>query len=107
MTDQPRAAASTATPGGARRSTAGRVHNRQRPGLLRHLRHRRVQRAVVTLGPNLMCRADKCPHAYLFPADNSKNHPATTTATRSPSAKETGYLPLFHVIPFVFKVFFH
>jgi hypothetical protein len=56
---------------------------------------------------NLMCRADKCPHAYLFPADNSKNHPATTTATRSPSAKETGYLPLFHVIPFVFKVFFH
>ncbi|GJN35584.1 hypothetical protein PR202_gb24375 [Eleusine coracana subsp. coracana] len=25
-------------------------------------------------GPNLVCRADRCPDAYLFPSDNSKNH---------------------------------
>jgi hypothetical protein len=25
-------------------------------------------------GPKLVCKADKCPDAYLFPADNSKNH---------------------------------
>ncbi|TVT96916.1 hypothetical protein EJB05_57837, partial [Eragrostis curvula] len=25
-------------------------------------------------GPKLVCKADKCPDAYLFPADNKKNH---------------------------------
>ncbi|CAN6339081.1 unnamed protein product [Urochloa humidicola] len=26
-------------------------------------------------GRNLQCRAPRCPDAYLFPSDNSKNHP--------------------------------
>ncbi|KAF6999419.1 hypothetical protein CFC21_015452 [Triticum aestivum] len=25
-------------------------------------------------GPNLVCQADKCPDAYLFPTDDTKNH---------------------------------
>ncbi|GJM95078.1 hypothetical protein PR202_ga11776 [Eleusine coracana subsp. coracana] len=25
-------------------------------------------------GPNLVCRADKCPDAYLYPTDDTKNH---------------------------------